>query len=745
MLNEIITKRVDALRNWMERHNALQAFIIPTADPHNSEYLADHWKCREWLTGFTGSAGIAVVTKDAAALWTDSRYWLQAAEQLEGTPFQLMRDGDEGVPTLKEWLCAQLPARATVGCFGGTITMAEYTDLLEDASYQLTAAGEDPFDELWTNRPALPQRPLVLQPLEYTGMSVDEKITLIWKNLKETEPQALLLSDLSEIAWTLNLRGDDIEFNPVFMSYLLLRRKGNSVLFVDEHQLTPAVSEYLQENHIEVHPYDGWKDAFQTEKGGIALPHETNVLVMHAAVSTQSRCPFVSSPVPMLRAIKTPAEQQGFRRSMEKDGCAMVRFLAKLRAPSISPIRGSAQQRTNGKNAFQTASPDIYAKLKEYARENRAHATEAEEALWQILQGKNLGFDFRRQHIIGDFIADFVCLKKNLIIEVDGRYHSKEQQIEIDANRTEFLISRGFRVIRFTNEEIIANTESVLNKIRFELTKDEFGQLTELSIDFMLTSEREKEEGFCGLSFATIAAYGPHGAIVHYEATPQTAVSIPSLSTPPHGGDGGGFLLLDSGAQYVDGTTDITRTLPCGPLTDEERRVYTLVLKGHIALSSARFPIGTSGLELDYAARRAMWQEGYDFGHGTGHGVGAHLCVHEGPHQIRKNVRNCTLVGFRPGMTITNEPGLYVSGKFGVRIENTLLVVDDGETPFGHFCRFEPLTLCPIDLRPIVREMLTPEEICWLNNYHAEVRRRLLPLLPDSAHRAWLEEATREF
>ena len=597
MLNEIITKRVDALRNWMERHNALQAFIIPTADPHNSEYLADHWKCREWLTGFTGSAGIAVVTKDAAALWTDSRYWLQAAEQLEGTPFQLMRDGDEGVPSLKEWLCAQLPAQAIVGCFSGTITMAEYTDLLEDAPYQLTAAGEDPFDEVWTNRPALPQRPLVLQPLEYTGMSVDEKITLIWKNLKETEPQALLLSDLSEIAWTLNLRGDDIEFNPVFMSYLLLCRKGNSVLFVDEHQLTPAVSEYLQENHIEARPYDDWKDAFQTEKGGIALPHETNVLVMHAAVSTQSRCPFVSSPVPMLRAIKTPAEQQGFRRAMEKDGCAMVRFLAKLGARP----------------------------------ENEA---------WD-----------------------------------------------------------------------------------------------ELRIDKELTAERSKEEKFCGLSFSTIAAYGPHGAIVHYEADETTNAPI----------DGGGFLLLDSGAQYVDGTTDITRTLPCGPLTDEERRVYTLVLKGHIALSSARFPIGTTGLELDYAARRAMWQEGYDFGHGTGHGVGAHLCVHEGPHQIRKNVRDCTLVGFRPGMTITNEPGLYVSGKFGVRIENTLLVVDDGETPFGHFCRFEPLTLCPIDLRPIVREMLTPEEICWLNNYHAEVRRRLLPLLSDPAHRAWLEVATREF
>ena len=597
MLNEIITKRVNALRNWMERHNALQAFIIPTADPHNSEYLADHWKCREWLTGFTGSAGMAVVTKDAAALWTDSRYWLQAAEQLEGTPFQLIRDGDEGVPSLKEWLSTQLPAQAKVGCFSGTMSTAEYTDLLENASYQLTAAGEDPFDELWTNRPALPQRPLVLQPLEYTGMSVDEKITLIWKNIKESEPQALLLSDLSEIAWTLNLRGDDIEFNPVFMSYLLLRRKGNSVLFVDEHQLTPTVSEYLQENHIEVRPYDGWKELFPSESDSIAIPHEVNIQVMRTALDAHLKCPLVSSPVPALRAIKTPAEQEGFRRAMEKDGCAMVRFLEK----------------------------------------------------WEARRG-NAAWD-------------------------------------------------------------------------------------ELRIDKELTAERSKEEKFCGLSFSTIAAYGPHGAIVHYEADETTNAPI----------DGGGFLLLDSGAQYVDGTTDITRTLPCGPLTDEERRVYTLVLKGHIALSSARFPIGTSGLELDYAARRAMWQEGYDFGHGTGHGVGAHLCVHEGPHQIRKNVRDCTLVGFRPGMTITNEPGIYVSGKFGVRIENTLLVVDDGETPFGHFCRFETLTLCPIDLRPIVREMLTSEEICWLNNYHAEVRRRLLPLLPDPAYRAWLEEATREF
>lgn len=600
----IITQRVEALRAWM-REQGVDAFVVPLTDPHNSEYIADHWKCLEWLSGFTGSAATVVVAEDAACLWTDSRYWLQAAQQLDGTPFLLMRDGDKGVPSPEDWIEEKYGA-------GGTGRKAVVAATAETMAHDFLAAApgedeargftvrpvtDDPFDALWKDRPTLPRAAVEVQPLEHCGDTAHEKVALIAATLDG--PDAII-TDLSETAWALNLRGDDIAYNPVFMAYLYVHADGASTLCTDVEKLSPAVREYLETEAVDVLPYEtGLRQLLEEaarEHRKVVAPNDCNSLI-----ATMGRdilggdFSLRPSVVAGMKAHKTEEEQAGFRTAMEKDGVALVSFLYQF---------------------------------------------------------------YKRFPAAG-------------------------------------------------------------------------GAWTELSVDDVLTAERARQEGFHGLSFATIAAYADHGAIVHYEADAETNVPI----------EGRSLLLIDSGAQFTEGTTDITRTLACGPLTEEERRVYTLVLKGHIGLSSLRFPEGTVGLELDLAARRPIWEGGYDFGHGTGHGVGSRLCVHEGPHQIRKNVRACTLIPFEPGMVVTDEPGVYVEGRFGVRIENTLLVVPDGETPFGHFCRFEPLTLCPIDLAPVDWSLITPEERQWLNDYHRMVFERLAPRIDDADVRAWLEEA----
>lgn len=609
-----IAQRLDALRSYMHR-NDYEAFIVPTNDPHGSEYPATCWACREWLTGFTGSAGTAVITTDTAYLWTDSRYWLQAAAQLEGTGIRLMREGEDADwPDVLKQTC-----RGKVGAYAATFTAAERDALRSRGIHMVCAA--DPFDEIWEGRPAQPCEPAELFPEAVAGLAAKDKLQAICREAQLDARDRLFLSDLSEIAWTLNLRGADIAYNPVFLAYLTVGPDATAILYTNPARVGTEVAEYLAAQGVEVRPYDAWKEEVRKSAGtNWKLTDGTNCAVTDAAkqvfseylsnnrpdwndadvakspVMSAQKPTLISSPVQMLRAIKTPEEQAGFRRAMERDGVAMVRFLRKL-------------------------------------------------------------------------------------------------------------------------DEIAQNSASTI---------------TETGIDELLTGLRAEQEGFRGLSFATIAAYGAHGAIVHYEAEPDTDCVVKHR----------GLLLLDSGAQYDCGTTDITRTIAMGPVTDEERRVYTLVLKGHIGLSSLRFPDGTCGLELDLAARRDMWQAGYDFGHGTGHGVGSRLCVHEGPQQIRKNLRGCTMVPFRAGMTVTDEPGIYVEGRFGVRIENTLLTVDDGTTSFGRFLRFEPLTLCPIDLRPVDFAMLTPDERRWLDSYHAEVRRRLMPLLSDETDRKWLAAAT---
>ena len=588
-----IDERISALREELRREH-ISAFIFPSTDPHNSEYTADHWKGREWISGFSGSAGTAVVTLKSAALWTDSRYFIAAADQLKGTEFQLMKQKIEGTPTIAEWLGGELSSMddLEVGIDG----MNSSASLVEELTQELRRQGGitlrtnfDPLQRIWAQRPAIPMLPVVPQPIDYTGEDTRSKLTRIRRALREKHADGMLMAALDDIAWTLNLRGSDVHCCPVFVSFMLITTQ-TAKLFVHDGKLTQEAQQSLQRAGVTVAPYAGVGEALARypEYNILADPDEVSYALMKAIRAQEIvREP---SPVPALKAIKTEAEQQGFRSAMLRDGIALVKFLRWLK-PAV-----------------------------------------------------------------------------------------------------------------------------------------ETGGQTEMSIDEKLTALRTEQPLYRGLSFDTIAAYQAHGAIVHYEATPETDAPL-----KPEG-----LLLLDSGAQYQDGTTDITRTIALGPVTEEQRRIYTLVLKGHIQLQLLRFPDGASGTQLDAIARRDLWGEGLNFLHGTGHGVGSYLNVHEGPHQIRMEYRPAPL---HAGMTVTDEPGVYLEGKFGVRIENTLLIQPYIETGFGRFLRFETLTLCPIDKTPILPELLTREEIGWLDDYHETVYQKISPHL-DETERIWLREAT---
>ncbi len=589
-----IDKRVAALRSWLNglaaQGMAIDAYVVPTADPHNDEYIPSHYMCREWLSGFTGSAGVAVVTAADARLWTDSRYFLQAEDELKGTPFTLMREGERNVPSVTQWLKEAGVKR--VAAPADMLTVSTAKEWMENGME--VVAVPDAFDTIWTERPALPNGTIDVHPLQFAGESVESKLSRLTQHLQQREDAegAYLFNDLADLAWLLNLRGADIPYNPVFLAYFLVDLKGENpyTLFTHCETLTTEAAAQLQKAGVCCKPYAEAVDAAKNLGKRLHIDPSLATLTLCNG-EEQHFC----SPIEQWRAVKNLAEREGFRQAMLRDGVALVKF-------------------------------------HRWLDERMAHGEE----------------------------------------------------------------------------------------------------VTELSVDEKLTALRAEGEGFKELSFGTIAACGAHGAIVHYEADAKSSVRLPQH----------GLLLLDSGAQYDCGTTDITRTVALGNLTAEERRVYTLVLKGHLRLMRMHFPEGTTGLQLDLAVRQDMWAAGYDFGHGTGHGVGAHLCVHEGPHQIRKNVRDCTLVPFCEGMTITDEPGIYVPGKFGVRIENTLICVADKETDFGRFLKFESLTLCPYDLRPVDRSLLTPVEVEQINNYHLMVRRRLMPLLTDEADKVWLARTT---
>ena len=584
-----VNQRLEALREVMRREH-LAAFIFPSTDPHQGEYVPDHWKGREFISGFNGSAGTAVVTLTSAALWTDSRYFIAAEDQLKGTEFQLMKLKIEGTPTIAAWIGRECGAGVEVGIDGWCSSANSVKELIADLRKQggLTVRTNlDPLKLIWQDRPVIPDHQVEIYPMAYAGESCHEKIVRIRKALRERHADGMLMSALDDIAWTLNLRGTDVHCNPVFVSYLLISSK-DVTLYINKVKLTPAVSDYLQAEGVRVDDYEnvtrGLKDYF--EYNILVDPDEVNYTLYQSIIREKVE---EESPVKRMKTVKNKTEIAGFRSAMLKDGIAMVRFLKWLK-PAV-----------------------------------------------------------------------------------------------------------------------------------------EAGGQTEMSVDEKLTSLRAEQPLYRDISFDTIAGYEAHGAIVHYEATPETDIAL-----EPHG-----LLLLDSGAQYLDGTTDITRTIALGPVTEEQKKVYTLVLKGHIQIELCKFPSGASGTQLDILARNAMWREGLNYLHGTGHGVGTYLNVHEGPHQFRMEWKPAPLV---EGMTITDEPGIYLAGRFGARIENTLLIVPYKETEFGRFLGFESLTLCPIDKAPIVKEMLLQEEIDWLNDYHRHVFEMLSPHLAQGECE-WLRDA----
>ena len=594
IMKEYIAQRLEALREVMRREK-LDAFIFPSTDPHNSEYVPDRWKGREWISGFNGSAGTAVVTMHSAALWTDSRYFIAAADQLSGTEFQLMKLKIEGTPTISEWLGSELRevSSAQVGVDGMCNSAANVEVLVSDLRREggiTVRTNLDPLDIVWTDRPQIPASKVEIQPVELAGETVASKLTRIRKALRDLHADGMLMSSLDDVAWTLNLRGTDVHCTPVFVSYLLISTT-SATLYINKEKLTPEVEAHLESQGVKMAGYDDVRKGIKeyAEYNILLDPNETNY-TLSRLVDVQEVIRH-KSPIPAMKAIKNEAEIRGYRWAMLKDGVALVKFLRWLK-PAV-----------------------------------------------------------------------------------------------------------------------------------------EAGGQTEISIDKKLTSLRAEQPLFRDISFDTIAGYGAHGAIVHYEATPETDIPL-----EPHG-----LLLLDSGAQYQDGTTDITRTIALGPVSDYEKHIYTLVLKGHIQLEICKFPSGASGTQMDILAREAMWREGLNYLHGTGHGVGSYLSVHEGPHQFRLE---WVPAPFLENMTVTDEPGIYLAGQFGVRIENTLLINHYKDTEFGKFLQFESLSLCPIDTTPVVKEELLPEEVAWLNEYHQHVYDVLAPHLDDEGDKEWLRKAT---
>lgn len=587
--------RLQALRQVMQRAG-VDAYVVLSADPHLSEYLPPHYQGRAWLSGFKGSAGSIVVTAEFAGVWTDSRYWVQAADDLIGSGFELMRWGAPDVPDMMEWVAQHLHPDQVIAYDGQVMALAQsraWHDLAQTHQLKLDES-KDLLALIWPDRPPLPQSTIQVHAAPFCQRSLEENVQSVRTAMQDLGASAHLLSSLDDIAWLLNLRGSDVTYNPVFMAHVLVT-VDQVVLFVDPDKLSNEVQDHLTQHAVSVLPYE------QLALALAALPHSTGLLVAPQAVTvgTLAAAPQVHlleapNPSTLAKALKRPAEIQQVRQTMEADGAALCEFFA-----------------------------------------------------W---------FE-----------------------------HTIQQR-----------------------------------------------PITELEVDEQITAARARQPHFISPSFGTIAAFGPNGAMPHYQATTESYATI----------DGDGLLLIDSGGQYLGGTTDITRVIPVGTPTNEQKHDYTLVLKGMIALSQAVFASGVTGQQLDILARMPLWQAGVDFGHGTGHGVGYFLNVHEGPQSISWRTRpGSQPVAMQPGMITSNEPGLYRAGQWGIRIENLIVCVEHLHNEFAELYAFETLTLCPIDTRCIDTTLLTPPELHWLNQYHQHVRERLAPRLTGSAL-LWLEQAT---
>lgn len=576
-MENMIPQRLDMMRSYMSAHG-LDAFIVVSSDPHSSEYVAECWKSREWLSGFDGSAGTVVVTAGEALLWTDSRYWLAAEKSLAGTGIGLMKDGAPETPSITAWLCENLKEGDVVGVDGKVCSIAEVKAWIEEFSSCgiKVDASTDPFAEIWEGRPQVPTGKAFMLHVEYSGESAASKISRLRAELERLGVDGMLATMLDEIAWLTNLRGNDVEYNPVVVSYMIVTAE-TATLYVNKEKLTPEIESYLAGEGISIADYDSiWSALESYDKETLLMqPNRCN----RAAVECMNNAcyaVFKESPVAMMKAVKNETEIAGFETAMLSEGIAMVKLLNWLK-PAVAA-----------------------------------------------------------------------------------------------------------------------------------------GGVHELDVDAKLTEFRAEDDSFKGLSFATISAYGENAAIVHYEPNEkENALLAPE-----------GFLLLDCGGQYLGGTTDITRTIALGELTREQKEDYTRVLRGHISLAMAKFPKGTCGTQLDVLARQWLWQSCDNYLHGTGHGVGHFLNVHEGPHQIRMNNMPAHLL---PGMTVTNEPGLYKAGRHGIRIENTMIVKEYGESEFGTFFELSPLTLCPIDTTPIIPELLGDDARAYINDYHVIVYGKLSP------------------
>ena len=585
---ESIKNRLILLRKAMLKAG-VSACIIPGTDPHASEYIAEHWKERVWISGFNGSAGTAVVTVNKAGLWTDSRYFLQGAEQLVETDIELMKQGLPETLEIIPWLSDELKAGDKVGVnpqvFSVNVYAAMKTELkmvgIELVSIDLLA-------EVWTERPSLPLKPFFVFDTKYSGKSTTEKLTAVRTELKKARANVFVMSALDDIAWLFNIRGNDVDYNPVVIAYALVE-EDKATLFIAAEKLTTETRSYLENQGVSVASYTGIYEALKvisTSKAVLIDGAKLNQSLFEAIPAACAKRNTMS-PVFKLKSIKNEVEMAGVRRAMIKDGVALTKFFKWL-------------------------------------------------------------------------------------------------------------------------EENVAS-----------------GNLTETSVNKKLYECRNEQENFIGESFGTIAGYGPHGAIVHYSATEESASTL-----KPEG-----IFLLDSGGQYLDGTTDITRTVALAKVTEQQKKDFTLVLKGHIALGTAVFPTGTRGTQLDILARKAMWDLGLNYGHGTGHGVGHFLNVHEGPQSIRMD-ENPTVL--QPGMFMSNEPGMYRTGEYGIRTENLVHIVPAMQTEFGQFLQFETVTLFPIDKELIATEMLTMAEKNWLNNYHQKVFEMVSPAL-NADEKKWLQ------